>query len=64
MDRQSPTAPFMKDDQRSICIGVCTLKDDVCIGCGRTIAEITAAYDEYGNSWEFMGFAEDSKKGQ
>jgi predicted Fe-S protein YdhL (DUF1289 family) len=55
----------MKDDQRSICIGVCTLKDDgTCIGCGRTIAEITAAYDEYGNSWEFMGFAEDSKKGQ
>ena len=51
----------MKDDQRPICIGVCTLKDDgTCIGCGRTIAEIT----EYGNSWDDMGFAEDSKKGQ
>jgi|TARA_R100001509_G_scaffold87718_1_gene49983 predicted Fe-S protein YdhL (DUF1289 family) len=25
----------------SPCIGVCELKDDVCIGCNRTIEEIT-----------------------
>jgi len=26
------------------CIGVCTLEDDVCIGCNRTIDEIKKAY--------------------
>ena len=27
------------------CIGVCTLEDDVCIGCNRTIDEIKEAYE-------------------
>jgi predicted Fe-S protein YdhL (DUF1289 family) len=27
----------------SPCIGVCILQDDVCIGCGRSIAEIFQA---------------------
>jgi predicted Fe-S protein YdhL (DUF1289 family) len=27
----------------SPCIGVCILEDDVCIGCGRSIAEIFQA---------------------
>ena len=27
------------------CIGICTLKDDVCIGCNRTIEEIKEAYE-------------------
>ena len=27
------------------CIGVCTLEDDVCIGCDRTIEEIKEAYE-------------------
>ena len=27
------------------CIGVCTLEDDVCIGCNRTIEEIKEAYE-------------------
>ena len=27
------------------CIGVCTLEDDVCIGCNRTIDEIKKAYE-------------------
>jgi len=27
------------------CIGVCTLEDDVCIGCDRTIDEIKQAYE-------------------
>ena len=29
------------------CIGICTLnKDDICIGCGRTVEEIHNAYHE------------------
>ena len=59
-------------NKHSPCIGVCTLKNDVCIGCGRTMTEIRSmfedacdAYEEAnGNSWDDMGFAEDSKKGQ
>ena len=35
MDRQTLTP----------CIGVCTLEDDVCIGCDRTIDEIKQAYE-------------------
>ena len=35
MDRQTLTP----------CIGVCTLEDDVCIGCNRTIEEIKEAYE-------------------
>ena len=35
MDRQTLTP----------CIGVCTLEDDVCIGCDRTINEIKQAYE-------------------
>ena len=35
MDRQTLTP----------CIGVCTLEDDVCIGCDRTIDEIKKAYE-------------------
>ena len=35
MDRQTLTP----------CIGVCTLEDDVCIGCYRTIDEIKEAYE-------------------
>ena len=35
MDRQTLTP----------CIGVCTLEDDVCIGCYRTIDEIKQAYE-------------------
>ena len=35
MDRQTLTP----------CIGVCTLEDDVCIGCNRTIEEIKKAYE-------------------
>jgi len=35
MDRQTLTP----------CIGVCTLEDDVCIGCNRTIDEIKKAYE-------------------
>jgi len=31
------------------CIGVCTLKDDICIGCKRTIEEIKEAYDKLVN---------------
>jgi len=27
------------------CIGVCTLEDDVCIGCDRTIEDIKEAYE-------------------
>ena len=27
------------------CIGICTLEDDVCIGCDRTIEEIKEAYE-------------------
>jgi len=27
------------------CIGICTLKNDVCIGCNRTIEEIKEAYE-------------------
>jgi len=27
------------------CIGVCTLEDDICIGCNRTIEEIKEAYE-------------------
>jgi len=27
------------------CIGICTLKNDVCIGCNRTIDEIKEAYE-------------------
>ena len=27
------------------CIGVCTLEDDICIGCTRTIDEIKEAYE-------------------
>ena len=27
------------------CIGICTLEDDVCIGCNRTIEEIKEAYE-------------------
>ena len=29
----------------SPCIGVCTLEDDICKGCGRTIEEIKEAYE-------------------
>ena len=35
MDRQTLTP----------CIGVCTLEDNVCIGCNRTIDEIKEAYE-------------------
>jgi hypothetical protein len=27
----------------SPCVGICVLEDDVCIGCGRTVAEIYQA---------------------
>jgi len=27
----------------SPCVGICTLEDDICIGCGRTSAEIYQA---------------------
>ena len=27
------------------CIGICTLEDDICIGCNRTIEEIKEAYE-------------------
>ena len=27
------------------CIGICKLKDNICIGCKRTIEEIKEAYD-------------------
>jgi predicted Fe-S protein YdhL (DUF1289 family) len=27
------------------CIGVCKLKDNICIGCNRTIDEIKEAYE-------------------
>ena len=30
----------------SPCIGVCTLKNNICIGCKRTIEEIKKAYDK------------------
>jgi predicted Fe-S protein YdhL (DUF1289 family) len=33
----------------SPCIGVCKLKDNVCIGCKRTIEEIKEAYDKLVN---------------
>jgi len=29
----------------SPCIGICKLKDDICIGCNRTIEEIKEAYE-------------------
>jgi predicted Fe-S protein YdhL (DUF1289 family) len=32
------------------CIGVCTLKDNICIGCKRTIEEIKEAYDKLVNN--------------
>ena len=35
MDRQTLTP----------CIGICTLEDDICIGCDRTIEEIKEAYE-------------------
>jgi predicted Fe-S protein YdhL (DUF1289 family) len=28
------------------CIGICTLKDNICIGCKRTIEEIKEAYEK------------------
>jgi|TARA_Y100000401_G_scaffold32222_1_gene23589 predicted Fe-S protein YdhL (DUF1289 family) len=28
------------------CIGICKLKDNICIGCKRTIEEIKEAYDK------------------
>ena len=28
----------------SPCVGICTLKDNVCVGCKRTIEEIKKAY--------------------
>jgi predicted Fe-S protein YdhL (DUF1289 family) len=28
------------------CIGICKLKDNICIGCKRTIKEIKEAYDK------------------
>jgi len=31
------------------CIGVCKLKDNICIGCKRTIEEIKEAYDKLVN---------------
>jgi predicted Fe-S protein YdhL (DUF1289 family) len=31
------------------CIGICKLKDDICIGCKRTIEEIKEAYDKLVN---------------
>jgi hypothetical protein len=33
-------------EKESPCIGVCTLEDDVCIGCNRTMDEIREAYIE------------------
>jgi len=27
------------------CVGICTLEDDICIGCNRTIEEIKEAYE-------------------
>jgi predicted Fe-S protein YdhL (DUF1289 family) len=33
----------------SPCIGVCKLKDNVCIGCKRTIEVIKEAYDKLVN---------------
>ncbi len=33
----------------SACVGVCKLKDNVCIGCKRTIEEIKEAYDKLVN---------------
>jgi len=27
------------------CVGICTLQDDICIGCNRTIEEIKEAYE-------------------
>ena len=31
------------------CVGVCKLKDNICIGCKRTIEEIKEAYDKLVN---------------
>ena len=28
------------------CVGICTLQDDICIGCNRTIEEIKEAYEQ------------------
>ena len=28
------------------CVGICTLEDDICIGCNRTIEEIKEAYEK------------------
>ncbi len=35
----------MDRETLTLCIGICTLKDDVCIGCNRTIEEIKEAYE-------------------
>jgi len=35
-----------KEWHTTACIGVCTLEDDVCIGCNRTMDEIREAYIE------------------
>ena len=29
------------------CIGICKLKDNICIGCKRTIEEIKEAYESH-----------------
>ncbi len=31
------------------CVGICKLKDNICIGCKRTIEEIKQAYDKLVN---------------
>ena len=31
------------------CVGICKLKDNVCIGCKRTMEEIKEAYDKLVN---------------
>jgi len=33
------------------CIGVCKLKDNICIGCKRTIEEIKEEYDKLVNKY-------------
>jgi len=37
MDRQILITP---------CVGICTLQDNICIGCNRTIEEIKEAYEK------------------
>jgi hypothetical protein len=46
----------------SPCIGICVLEDDVCIGCGRTIAQIFQAGVDAGCAPSAPATAEDKEE--